>query len=237
MISDQNFLAEYFALLHPHATPDEFKKTFGYRLLFEFRIPVWLRPIAYRIPPDVPLPNLVVRLLAFAPEQTVAEAYWHLGEAELAAGESPDGAAKLELAIAELAPANRTAQRAIAGNACYQYGAHAEAVRFYRAVLAEREDPVVMRSLAWVLATSRVDAVRNGREALALIGRAAPPGAPDYGYDSNAAAALAENGRFAEAVPIAERALAGARTAGDKAAAELNTQRLAAYRAGKPWRQ
>jgi hypothetical protein len=35
---------------------------------------------------------------------------------------------------------------------------------------------------------------------------------------------------------VAERALAGARAAGDQKAIALDAQRLASYRAGRPWR-
>jgi hypothetical protein len=48
---------------------------------------------------------------------------------------------------------------------------------------------------------------------------------------------LAENGNFEEAIVVATRALANARLTGDNAAAQSTEQRLAAFRARKPWRQ
>jgi Flp pilus assembly protein TadD len=79
--------------------------------------------------------------------------------------------------------------------------------------------------------------VRNGPEALALVEKIAGLFPNDHAFVNIAAAALAENGRFVEAVATAERALALARAAGNQNVETLVAQRIEAYRAGRPWRQ
>jgi Flp pilus assembly protein TadD len=56
-------------------------------------------------------------------------------------------------------------------------------------------------------------------------------------YLNSLAAALAEQGRYAEAVRTAEEALAAARRGNDAGTAKLTEVRLEAYRAGRPWRE
>jgi hypothetical protein len=64
-----------------------------------------------------------------------------------------------------------------------------------------------LRRAAWLLATSRAPALRNGVEALALAGRAARlTGSRDASILDVLAAAYAESGRFAEAVEAGNRA-------------------------------
>ena len=87
--------------------------------------------------------------------------------------------------------------------------------------------------MAWILATTRDDTLRDGRAALALIEPIASRAPDDPTVLSAFAAAYAEIGRFPAAVAAAERALAKA----DRASAKLLSDRLEAYRRGKPWRQ
>jgi protein O-mannosyl-transferase len=91
--------------------------------------------------------------------------------------------------------------------------------------------------LAWILATSRDDRLRDGRAALAFAERVARAQPDDPSALSSVAAACAELGRFREAVVAAERALSLARAGGDREAEALLQQRLESYRGGRPWRQ
>lgn len=234
LISEEAFLAQYFAILHPQGTPEEFNQTFGYRLLAHQIIPSWLRPIPYRVPPDAVQPNLRVILLQVVPNQTDTEAHWHIALAQLALGEPANALQSFETAIMSAPAAQRVQLCQNAGNFCYNNNGHAAAVRLYRAALTAGENPVVSGNLAWVLATSRDDDVRNGADALTITQtlRADDPTAL-----SSHAAALAETGRFPEAATIAARALELIRGAGNKNAEEQFAARLEAYRAGKPWRQ
>lgn len=56
------------------------KRTFGWRTAFGRSLPIWLRPLPYRIPPALKALETEVMVAEVAPEQTVAEAAFHLGE-------------------------------------------------------------------------------------------------------------------------------------------------------------
>jgi Flp pilus assembly protein TadD len=233
MISEESFLAQYFSILRPQGTPDEFKKTFGYQVLSDQILPLWLRPIPYRVPPDVALPDLRVILLQVVPDQTESDALWHIALAQLALGDATNAVLTFENAVRRAPAEQRVRLCQNAGNVCYKQGAHAAAVRLYRAALTAGENPIVSGNLAWVLATSRDDSVRNGPEALALAQRLPPD---DPTTLSALAAALAETGRYAEAATAMARALEIIRRTSNTAGEPQFLTRLEAYRAGKPWR-
>ena len=89
--------------------------------------------------------------------------------------------------------------------------------------------------LAWVLATSPDDAVRDGSRAVDLA-RSATEGSTDpWGLDI-LAAALAEAGRFEEAVEVAERAVAEAVVRRKATLAQEIRGRLSLYEEGRPYR-
>ncbi len=116
------------------------------------------------------------------------------------------------------------------------------AVTHFRAALELRPelspaDSSVMwaNNLAWVLATSPDASLRNGTEAVYWATRANDAvGHEDAALLDTLAAALAEAGRFDEAIQIARRlqALAG----GDPEARSAANARLAAFQASKPVR-
>jgi len=100
-------------------------------------------------------------------------------------------------------------------------------------------DPAVISiELAWLLATTREDALRDGAEAVrlveAVLDRLADP--PPAFLDVYAAA-LAEAGRYDDAAEQATRAAQAASQAGEQRLAETIAQRAAAYRARRPHRQ
>ena len=120
-----------------------------------------------------------------------------------------------------------------------QLGRTREAVAQYREAL--RLNPNLagaLNNLAWVLAASPDDELRNGAEAVRLAERACE--LTHYGeplFIGTLAAAYAEAGRFPEAVTTAEKAEQLATTAGSKELAEKNRQLLELYRAGKPYHE
>ena len=237
LISDHNYLGEYFDLLHPAAPPDEVKNTFGYRLLAQRRLPQWVQVIPYRAPVDILIPDLTVLLLRIVPNQTASEAMWNIASAQAAMDEFALAEKNFDSVIDSAPSAERAALRLRAGNLCYQRGSHAAAGRFYRAALETGDDPASLRNLAWLLATSTDASVRNGPEALATLERLARLQPEDHVFANILAAALAENGRFPEAASAATRARELAQAAGEKNAEALIAQRLEAYRASRPWRQ
>jgi tetratricopeptide (TPR) repeat protein len=110
-------------------------------------------------------------------------------------------------------------------------GDHGSAVETLRARLAAEPDagarPFRLQ-LAWLLATSRDDTLRDGEEAL----RTLEPLDDAADVLDVRAAAFAERGHYEEAVTTAERAIA--RTVSPTAAMR---QHHAAYVAGRPWRE
>lgn len=137
-----------------------------------------------------------------------------------------------------LAPeADRPTLYATAASLFYNNKQHATAIHIYRAALAQKPVPELVSYLAWVLATTTDDTLRNGKESLELaqVAIAADPTSPNY--LTSLAAALGENGRFADAVIAADRAVANSRVRNDPPATqETFQQRLAILKSGKPIR-
>jgi tetratricopeptide (TPR) repeat protein len=118
----------------------------------------------------------------------------------------------------------------------YHAGAHAAAAELYRRAASVQPTAEVLNNLAWILATSRDDAARNGSEALEIAERVARDH-PDYLALSGYAAALAECRRYDDAATIAERAVAVARDSGNVALVKKAEACLGAYRNRTAWRE
>jgi tetratricopeptide (TPR) repeat protein len=120
-----------------------------------------------------------------------------------------------------------------------QLGRPREAVAQYREALRLNPNLVgALNNLAWVLAASPDDELRNGAEAVRLAEHACE--LTHYGqpmFIGTLAAAYAECGRFPEAVTTAEKAEKLATDAGLKKLAGKNRQLLELYRAGKPYHE
>jgi tetratricopeptide (TPR) repeat protein len=118
-------------------------------------------------------------------------------------------------------------------------GRTAEAADQYRFLLNLQPDSVeALNNLAWILAASPTDSLRNGAEAVRLAERACEltqHRAPVL--LGTLAAAYAEAGRYQEAADTAEKARSLALSAGQKQVAEANGKLLTLYRAGKPYRE
>jgi TPR repeat protein len=111
-----------------------------------------------------------------------------------------------------------------------------EALKWYR-LAAEDGEAASNNSLAWFLATAPEDRLRDGGRAVEAAGIAVGLEPENPNYLDTLAAALAEAGRFDEAITAQERAVTLLANAGeDRAAAEFST-RLGLYRAGRPARR
>jgi len=271
MIAEENFIAPYYQLLHPGATPAEITKSFGYQLLVDRVVPIWLQMVPYKAPEDLNALNVSALLFKVAFDQSPADALYHVALAKIALGslveaerdldrlttEVPTafqpwlrkgellfdrhdwtGAADAMLRAVATAPlAQRPALYSSLAVNFYRQKQPAQAMRFYRAALSEGFDPVNAGYLAWVLATNKDDALRNGTEAEQLVNRAIAADPKSLTLMNALAAALAEQGRFREAVVIADRALAQARQQKETAVERVTAERLAAYQANRPWRE
>ena len=165
------------------------------------------------------------------------EAHDNLGVAMAMQGRSADAIPFFERAVA-LNPEYSAAWRNY-GEALASLGRFREALAAYRKALPARpDDPRLLGTMAWILATAPDGSVRNGQEAEELARRAA---AIHHGRDARSldilAAALAERGEFSNAIETAERALSIARADTGTTLAEDIVYRLGRYRSGTPYRE
>jgi len=95
-----------------------------------------------------------------------------------------------------------------------------------------------LNDTAWVLATSRDDALRNGAAALPLAEHAVQlTSAGEPAILGTLAAVYAETGRFEKAIELEQRAAELASQQGNAALAQSLTARLALYQDKTPIRQ
>jgi protein O-mannosyl-transferase len=118
-------------------------------------------------------------------------------------------------------------------------GKTAEGVQLYRNALQMAPDSLaILNNLAWILATSRDDTVRNGAEAIKLAEKACS--LSQYKFPvllGTLAAAYAEAGRFADAISTAEKACAEASASGKTAVLKKNQELLELYRGGRAYHE
>jgi tetratricopeptide (TPR) repeat protein len=119
----------------------------------------------------------------------------------------------------------------------YQQGRTAEAIQQYREALRINDDfDGALNNLAWILATTPRDDLRDGSEAVRLAERAC-----ELSHNlitvqiGTLAAAYAEAGRFDEAVATGTTAIRCARLRNEAELAELYQQLVKFYRLGRPY--
>ena len=122
------------------------------------------------------------------------------------------------------------------GIALWQSGRSAEAIPHFQKVLERApNDLTAQKYLAWVLATNPEAALRNGARAVELARQAnILTGGENPGVLHTLAAALAETGRFPEALATAQRALLRAE-ANPRLAGQIQYE-MTFYQAGRPLR-
>lgn len=101
MISEENFIEQYFRLSRPTASMDEFKQSFGYKLLVDRVVPPWLQMLPYKVPDDLVALNPIVLLFKVAFNQSPADALYHLAISKIASGAVAEGERDLDTLIAQ----------------------------------------------------------------------------------------------------------------------------------------
>ena len=173
------------------------------------------------------------RALAIDPKY--AEAYNNLGVALVGKGSVAEAAAAFQRAAD--AKEGYAEPYYSLGAIAYSQGKTAEALARWRKGLdADAGCRPILYRMAWVLATSPEAAVRNGAEAVRLAERLTAGGGDAKDLDA-LGAALAEAGRFQEAVDAASKALRLATGEGNQALAGKVEARMALYRKRMPYRE
>lgn len=160
-----------------------------------------------------------------------------LGNALFQSGEVSKALENYQKALAA-DPANLDAM-AGQGMACAKLGQVDLAVGCYRRVLQKNPQHLLaLNNLAWLLATSRQDSVRDGAKALSLVAHALQlPGGSRPHLMHTLAAAYAETGQYDKAVQIVQQVTAIARDQGNAALMQQCLQERLAYESGSPWRE
>ena len=172
---------------------------------------------------------------ALAVRADYPEAQSGLGVALCMQGRLEEGISHLERAVA-IEPSYRDAWRNL-GEAFGALGRRGPAALAFREALKTApRDPVLLKRLAWILATAPEYEVRNAAEALRAARLAAEVTGGDAVALDTLAAALAENGQFAEAMSTAQRAIAMARSAGPAGLVPELQARLELYGRGEAFR-
>lgn len=107
--------------------------------------------------------------------------------------------------------------------------------RTWLAKAAAQNSVQALNDYAWLLATSQFESVRDGQQAVTLALQAVSQNRTPA-YLDTLAAAYAETGKFDQAMEIQREALALVPEDSEKLREELLTH-LAAFEAGKPWRE
>lgn len=118
-------------------------------------------------------------------------------------------------------------------------GNYNDAIRCYREALKLQPDSVeILNNLAWILAANSDPAIRNGEEAVALARKASDlTGSKEPMLLGTLAAALAEAGRFSEAIATANKARELALAANQPEIARKNQELANLYQAGKAYHE
>jgi tetratricopeptide (TPR) repeat protein len=143
-------------------------------------------------------------------------------------------AAKVYNSILQDDPKNWLALRG-RGDAMLNQGKQREAIADYESALAEKpSDSGILNNLAWVLATSPDDEIRNGKRSIELATQAAEETEFKQAHIlSTLAASYAETGDFAKAIEWSKKAIEISAQALKPALAK----ELESYEAKKPWRE
>jgi tetratricopeptide (TPR) repeat protein len=150
------------------------------------------------------------------------------------AEEKPYQAIEYYSAVLEKDPNNLFALRG-RGDAHLGIGRHAEAIAdLTKALQLEPEDPGILNNLAWVLATSPEDPLRDGKKAIELATKACELTEYKAAHIlSTLASAYAETGDFETAIKWSTKAV----ELGSEEQKEPLQKELQGYKEGKPFRE
>jgi len=166
-----------------------------------------------------------------------ADAYYNRGNVLFLKGRIDEAIADWEKAL-QIQPNDADAHTGL-GNALLRKGALREAIAHYEQALAiAPEDPHSRNNIAWVLATASDASIRNGIRAVGFSQEAVQlSGGREPLFLRTLAAAYAENGRFPEALAVAQQAVLIAKMRGETDFADGLEKDLVLYRGHVPLRR
>lgn len=166
-----------------------------------------------------------------------ASNYCGLGNALLQSGELSKAIESYQRALA--ADSKNLDAKVGLGMAYTRLGQMEAAVTFYKKVLAESPQHLpAINNLAWLLATSKQDSLRNGAQAVALAEYSLQlPGGSKVHLWHTLAAAYAETGQYDKGAQVALHAATTANAQGNAGLAQQILNERKAYLAGLPWRE
>jgi tetratricopeptide (TPR) repeat protein len=169
-------------------------------------------------------------------EPNYADAYYNRGNVLFAKGRFDEAIADWEKTL--LIQPNDADAHTCLGNALLQQGSLKQAIAQYEMALAlAPEDPHSHNNIAWTLATSSDDSIRDGAKAVGFAQQAvALSGGREPQFLRTLGAAYAETGRFTEAIAAARQAAVIANMQGKQRLAKNLEQDLVLYRANLPLR-
>ncbi len=172
LFSSYDFLAEYSYALQGGLRPVDAGKGFGHRLLYEHRVPVWLRPIDYAVP--APLAPLGFKVAIFAVDFVAPASVAHerIGLYQLEKGAR--SLAETSFMAALMADSTRPAPWVLQGELLLSAGRVAEAFNFIRAGIDRapaNERAALLRAAAGAFARQGSAGQAKARE---LLERAEP---------------------------------------------------------------
>jgi tetratricopeptide (TPR) repeat protein/cell division protein FtsN len=94
-----------------------------------------------------------------------------------------------------------------------------------------------LNSIAWILATSPDDRLRDGPRAVVYAEKVVADTPPDINFLDTLAAAYAEAGRFDDAVAVENRIISLLASARQTASVRVHVQRMNQYEQGQPYRE
>jgi spermidine synthase len=121
----------------------------------------------------------------------------------------------------------------------YDQGNHPAALAHYKLALqSDPELPEALSNLAWLLATTPNDSLRNGAEAVQLAEKACALSRNRVpAFVGTLAAAYAEAGRFDDAIATVQKACALAEKNGEQGLLSMNQQLMNLYRSHQPYHE
>jgi tetratricopeptide (TPR) repeat protein len=163
------------------------------------------------------------------------DAHINLGNVLLEKGKTDEAIAHFQKAL-QLNPEDAKAENNL-GNAFLQKGSVREAIIHYqKALQIQPADPSFQNNMAWLLATCAEASLRDGNKSVELAKQAdALTGGENPVILHTLAAALAEAGRFSEAVETARRALRLAEAQSNAMLTRALASEIELYQAGKPF--